>query len=202
MGPVWAIVVGAGAGNRFGGAKQFAPLLGRRVLEWSRDAAADACDGVVLVLPADRLEDGAVAGGATRSQSVRAGLAAVPDDADIVVVHDAARPLAEKPLFQRVISAIEAGADAAVPVVPVTDTVRTVGGTTIDRSKLVIVQTPQAFNAAALRAAHQRRPEGTDDAGLVEQAGGTVVEVEGDPCNLKITHPSDLIVATALLGQR
>ena len=201
MGPVWAIVVAGGRGNRFGGHKQFELIAGHRVLDWSVAAASDATDGVVLVLPDDRLEAGAVAGGSTRSASVRAGLAAVPGDAEVVIVHDAARPLADAALFERVIAAVREGADAAIPVVPVTDTVRYRGTRTVDRTELVIVQTPQGFSAAALRRAHADEPEGTDDAGLVEQAGGRVVEVEGDPYNIKITHPDDLLVAEALMNR-
>ena len=201
MGPVWAIVVAAGTGSRFGAAKQFEPLLGKRVLDWSVAAAREVCDGVVLVLPPDHLEPGTVAGAPTRSGSVRAGLAAVPDDAEIVVVHDAARPIAGKDLFDRVIDAIRKGADAAVPVVPVTDTIRRRGHGTIDRSDLAIVQTPQGFLASSLRAAHRGEPEGTDDAGLVEADGGTVVEVAGDPANVKITHPDDLLIAAALMAK-
>src|SRR5437868_5102558 len=106
MGAVWTIVVAAGRGRRFGGPKQFEPLLGRRVLEWSVAAAEAVSDGVVVVVPRDRLEPGAVAGGATRSASVRAGLAAVPSSAEVIVVHDAARPLAGKELFDRVIEAV------------------------------------------------------------------------------------------------
>ncbi|MDQ1397480.1 MAG: 2-C-methyl-D-erythritol 4-phosphate cytidylyltransferase [Acidimicrobiaceae bacterium] len=202
MGPVWAIVVAAGRGNRFGGAKQFEALLDRRVLDWSVAAARAACDGVVVVLPEERLEGDAVPGGATRSGSVRAGLAAVPDDAEIVVVHDAARPLAGKALFDIVVEAVREGADAAVPAVPITDSIRRRGSGTVDRSGLVAVQTPQAFRASALRAAHHGAPEGTDDASLVEAGGGSVVEVPGDPHNVKITNPDDLVVAAALLERR
>jgi 2-C-methyl-D-erythritol 4-phosphate cytidylyltransferase len=208
VGAVWAIVVAGGGGRRFGGPKQFEDLHGRRVLDWSLAAAAAACDGVVPVVPADRLADepapGAVAGGATRSGSVRAGLAAVPGDAEIVVVHDAARPLAGAELFRRAVAAVRAGADAAVPGVPVADTVKRVEDgrvvETVDRSRLVAVQTPQAFRAAALRRAHAGDPEATDDAGLVEAMGGTVAVVEGDPRNFKLTSPDDLVVARALLA--
>ena len=94
MGSTWAIVVAGGSGSRYGGLKQFEPLAGRRVVDWSLAAARESCDGVVLVVPAGVEEAGAVAGGVTRSDSVRAGLAAVPDDAEVVLVHDAARPLA------------------------------------------------------------------------------------------------------------
>ncbi len=214
MGGVWAIVVAGGGGRRFGGPKQFEDLHGRRVLDWSLAAARAACDGVVAVVPADRLAGesahhesarGTVAGGATRSGSVRAGLAAVPADAEIVVVHDAARPLAGAELFHRVVAAIRAGADAAVPGVPVADTVKRVKDgrvvATVDRSDLVGVQTPQAFRAGVLRQAHAGDPEATDDAALVEALGGAVVVVEGDPRNLKLTSPDDLTVARALLAE-
>ncbi|HVF74717.1 MAG TPA: 2-C-methyl-D-erythritol 4-phosphate cytidylyltransferase [Acidimicrobiales bacterium] len=196
---VWAILVAAGSGSRFGAPKQYEPLDGRRVLDWSLDACRAACDGVVLVVPADRLgdeekADAVVAGGATRSDSVRAGLAAVPADAQIVVVHDAARPSAPPRLFEAVIAAVRAGADGAVPGVPLADTVKRVDGDrvveTLDRSTLVGVQTPQAFKADVLRRADTG--DATDDAALVEAAGGTVVVVPGDPLNRKITHRSDL----------
>lgn len=206
MGQVWAIVVAAGAGRRFGSAKQFEVVAGRRVLDWSLAAAREACDGVVVVLPADRLEPGTVAGGVTRSGSVRAGLAAVPESAEVVLVHDAARPLATTALFERVVAAVRAGADAAIPVVPVAETVKRVQGDqvveTVDRTSLVTAQTPQAFRADALRRAHKAQPEATDDAGLIEAMGGTVVVVAGDPGNLKITSPDDLIVAAALMAAR
>jgi 2-C-methyl-D-erythritol 4-phosphate cytidylyltransferase len=200
MGSVWAIVVAAGSGSRFGGPKQYEALGGRRVLDWSLAAARAVCDGVVLVVPPDRAgdpepaADAVVTGQATRSGSVRAGLSRVPDDADVVVVHDAARPRATERLWRAVIAAVAGGADAAVPVVPVTDTLREVGGATVDRERFVAVQTPQAFRAAALRRAHEGRPEATDDASLVERAGGVIETVEGDPANLKITTVADLVL--------
>jgi len=201
---VWAIVVAGGSGRRFGSPKQFEDLLGRRVLDWSLAAARATCDGVVAVVPPDRLEPGAQPGGATRSASVRAGLAAVPATAEIVVVHDAARPLAGPELFERVVAAVGAGADGAVPGVALSDTVKRVDGgrvtATVDRSDLMAVQTPQAFRAGILRQAHAGAPEATDDAGLVEAMGGTVVVVEGDSRNFKITSPDDLVVARALLA--
>jgi 2-C-methyl-D-erythritol 4-phosphate cytidylyltransferase len=129
---------------------------------------------------------------------VRAGLAAVPHDADVVIVHDAARPVPVAAVWRRVLDAVAAGADAAVPVVPVTDTLREIGAGTVDRGRFVAVQTPQAFRAAALRAAHRTEPEGSDDASLVEAAGGMVVLVDGDPTNVKVTSPTDLLVAEAL----
>ena len=133
---------------------------------------------------------------------MRAGLVVVPPSATIVIVHDAARPLAEVAAFDAVIDAITSGADAAVPAVPVVDTLREREGGVVDRDRLVAVQTPQAFRAAALRAAHRAAPEATDDAGLVESAGGVVVLVPGDRWNLKVTEPSDLIVAEAIAASR
>jgi 2-C-methyl-D-erythritol 4-phosphate cytidylyltransferase len=210
-GPVWAIVVAAGSGSRFGGPKQYEVLAGRRVLDWSLDAARQSCDGVVLVVPPDRARDpepvdAVVAGGTTRSGSVRNGLARIPAGAEVIAVHDAARPLATPPLFDAAIAAVRAGAAGAVCAVPLTDTVKRVDGAdvaeTLDRRQLVAVQTPQAFAAAGLREAHARQPEATDDAAVVEAAGGRVVVVPGDPYNLKITSRADLAVAEALLALR
>src|SRR5690606_23484397 len=136
-----------------------------------------------------------VPGGATRPASVRAGLAAVPDEAAAIVVHDPARPVPVPHVWRAVLEAVAAGADAAVPGVPVTDTLRSIHGGVVDRSSLVAVQTPQAFRAAALRAAHADGGDATDDASLVEARGGNVVLVDGDPRNVKITTPADLSVA-------
>ena len=207
----------AGEGNRFGGAKQFSRLGDRRVIDWAVRAAARRSEGVVVVLPeacavgdhAWRLSDPhgdcagrvfVVAGGVLRSDSVRCGLGRVPDDAEIVLVHDGARPLATDEVFERVIQAVRAGAAAAVPVVEVTDTIRWRRGGTADRRELAAVQTPQAFRAGALRTAHASGADATDDATLVEAAGATVVTVDGDSRNLKITAPHDLVTAEALLA--
>jgi 2-C-methyl-D-erythritol 4-phosphate cytidylyltransferase len=184
-------------------------------------------DGVVLVVPgrsADALrrtdtdtdghvESGArdwgadcvVTGGPTRADSVRAGLAAVPRDAAVIIVHDAARPLASPALFAAVVGALgEGGAEGAIPVLEVSDTLkRTSGdevGATVDRDGLVTVQTPQAFAADTLRAAHRSGGQATDDAGLLELLGAPVRTVPGDPWNLKITGPGDLDIAEALRG--
>jgi 2-C-methyl-D-erythritol 4-phosphate cytidylyltransferase len=209
MPSVWVIVVAAGSGSRFGRPKQYEQLAGREVLDWSlaaaRATATAAGDGVVVVVPPDRAgepvahADAVVAGGATRSASVRAGLAAVPGHAEIIVVHDGARPLAGADLFARVVGTVREGADAAVPAVEITDALRRRSGGPVDRGGLVAVQTPQAFRAVALRGAHAAEPEATDDASLVEATGGKVVVVEGSPANLKITRPIDLVVAAALL---
>ena len=119
----------------------------------------------------------------------------MPDDAGVVLVHDGARPLATPGLFRRVADAVLAGADAVVPGVPVTDSLRTAGGGVVARDGVIAVQTPQGFSADSLRAAHAGGGEASDDATLVEAAGGTVVVVEGEPANLKITRPADLDLA-------
>ncbi|MFL6203763.1 MAG: 2-C-methyl-D-erythritol 4-phosphate cytidylyltransferase [Acidimicrobiales bacterium] len=200
----WAIVVAGGSGERFGQRKQYLPLGGERVLDWALRSAVECADGVVLVVPADMVDEpeplatAVVAGGDTRSASVRAGLTAVPHDAEVVVVHDAARPVPMPGVWHRVIDAVSAGADAAVPAVPLSDTLRELGGSTVDRTRFVAVQTPQAFRAAALREAHAGEPDGTDDASLVEAVGGRVVLVDGDPANIKITTPIDLSLAELL----
>jgi 2-C-methyl-D-erythritol 4-phosphate cytidylyltransferase len=204
VGATWCIVVAGGSGRRFGGPKQFEWIGDERVVDRSVRIAASVCDGVVLVLPSEAMSSMIVEhatvtvdGGASRSASVRRGLDVVPPDA-VVLVHDAARPLASAALFERVAAAVHGGAAAVVPVVPVSDTIRDVDGGVIDRERLRAVQTPQGFPAAVLRAAHAGEPEGTDDAGLVEAAGARVVLVEGEPTNLKITGPQDLAVATLL----
>ncbi len=202
-----------GSGRRFGAPKQFLELAGRPVIAWSVDAARAVADGVVVVVPAEggdpvserKLDaDRVVTGGSTRAGSVRAGLAAVPEDATIVVVHDAARPLATPALFEAVVSAVRDGAEGAVPVVPVGDTLKRVerGAVvgTVDRDGMVSVQTPQAFAADVLRRAHADGAEATDDAALLERIGATVRTVDGDSQNLKITHSADLDVSEALVG--
>lgn len=200
----WTIVVAGGSGQRFGEPKQFARLGHVRMVDWALQAARQNSDGVVLVVPRDvegaeePQADAVVAGGRTRSASVRAGLAQVPAGADIVVVHDGARPVPLPEVWSRVLAAVRDGAEAAVPVVAVTDTLRSIDGGTVDRTRVVAVQTPQAFRASALRQAHAGSPEGTDDASLVEAAGGRVVLVEGDPRNIKVTTRFDLEVAELL----
>jgi len=220
---VWAIVVAGGSGRRFGGRKQFLPLAGHPVASWSVRAARAVADGVVLVVPTSGPDGGdppvptpgstgedafgatcVVTGGATRAESVRAGLAAVPADAAVIVVHDAARPLAGPDLFTAVVDAVRTGdVDGAVPVVPVSDTLKRVDGdrvvATVDRDGLRAVQTPQAFAADALRAAHLDGRVATDDAGMLEATGRAVGTVPGDPRNLKVTCPEDLALAEALL---
>jgi 2-C-methyl-D-erythritol 4-phosphate cytidylyltransferase len=200
---VWTIIVAAGSGLRFGSAKQFETLSDRRVVDWALEEARLHSMGVVVVVPAgEEREAHEVAGGQTRSESVRRGLAAVPKEATIICVHDAARPFASSVVYQRVIGAVVDGNDGAVPGVAVTDTIKQVNSsdvviTTPQRATLRAVQTPQAFRASTLRRAHEREGEGTDDAALVESLGGTVVVVQGDEMNRKITTRDDLDWARA-----
>jgi 2-C-methyl-D-erythritol 4-phosphate cytidylyltransferase len=199
---IWTVVVGGGSARRFGLLKQYEALGDARVIDWSRRVAASVSDGVVVVVPADDVgREQGVVGGDSRSASVRAGLAAVPNDATIVCVHDAARPFAAADIYQRVIEAVADGADAAIPGIEVTDTIKVVNAdvdgpatvvNTPDRSTLVAVQTPQAFRAAVLRDAHAAGGEATDDAAMIERSGGRVVIVDGDLMNRKITVPDDL----------
>jgi len=209
-GEVWTIVVAGGAGHRFGGAKQLAILGGQRVLDRSLATARRMSDGTVLVTTADTVAgevgsaDFVVAGGSTRSGSVRNGLAVVPPEAAVIVVHDAARPLAPADTYERVIAAIRRGADAAITAVAVVDTLKRVTDSmvveTVDRSALVAVQTPQAFRADVLREAHRSGADATDDAALVEAIGCRVVVVEGDPRSRKLTTFDDLTVLEALVS--
>jgi 2-C-methyl-D-erythritol 4-phosphate cytidylyltransferase len=217
---VWAIVVAAGSGERFGGPKQLEMVAGRRVVDWSIAAARAVSDGVVLVVSpewAAAFESEAtitVAGGATRSESVRNGLAAVPDAAEVVVVHDAARPCATVELFEHVVAALVAhrprGVSAVIPGIGLTDTIKLVDDSghvvaTPDRALLRAVQTPQAFDAAALRRAHTANADAdraTDDATLIEAAGGVVLVVPGHIDNIKITEAGDAVRAEAILVSR
>ena len=201
---IWTIVVAAGSGTRFGSPKQFSLINERRIVDWAVETARISSDGVVVVLQPEQAErEGGVVGGATRSASVRCGLAAVPADATIICVHDAARPFASEFLFDEVIDAVCAGADGAVPGLPVIDTIKFIDSTNVvtstpDRRQLVAVQTPQAFRAKQLRQAHENSPEGTDDSTLVEARGGKIVVITGDPLNRKITTPEDLNWARAI----
>jgi 2-C-methyl-D-erythritol 4-phosphate cytidylyltransferase len=205
---VWTIVVGGGSGSRFGRPKQYESLGDERVIDRSRRVAEAVSEGVVLVVPpADVAQEGGVAGGASRSASVRAGLAAVPDEADVICVHDAARPFASVEVYERVIAAVAGGADAAVPAIAVADTIKVVDASgvvvaTPDRSTLVAVQTPQAFRRAALVVAHAAGGDATDDAALVEASGGRVVVVDGHPDNRKITVRADLEWARRLASSQ
>jgi 2-C-methyl-D-erythritol 4-phosphate cytidylyltransferase len=216
-----ALIVAAGRGERLGsdGPKALVTLGGRPMLEWSVATMRGVrqIERIVVALPADALDAApigtvAVAGGAVRSESVRAALAASPGG-DPVVVHDAARPLAPAELFERALFALEAsGVDAVIAAARVSDTIKQVATDartverTLERSRLWAVQTPQVFRREALvRALFDADDEllakATDDAWLVERDGGSVQVVEAAPGNIKITTPTDLKLAELLLAQ-
>jgi 2-C-methyl-D-erythritol 4-phosphate cytidylyltransferase len=217
---VWAILVAAGRGERLGldRPKAFAKLGDEPLLAepLRRLDASPWVDAIVLVAPSGWEEPAillaeekgcdkvraCVTGGETRSDSVRAGLAEVPADALVVLVHDAARPLLSDDVVERVLAPLSEGWDGVVPGLPVGDTLKRAGTDgdvqeTISRDGLWAVQTPQAFSAEALRRAQANGADATDCAGLVEAAGGRVKIVEGDPRLLKVTSPADLETVAA-----
>ena len=211
---VWAVLVAAGRGERLGEDRPKAfvrlgelPLLAEPLRRLDESGWIDA---VVVVAPPDWEEPAillaeeigaskvtaCVTGGETRSESVRAGVAEVPEDAAVILVHDAARPLLPDEVIGRVIEALGDGFDGAVPALPVADTVKRVDGDvvleTLDRTELVTVQTPQAFVAPVLRACVDATQATTDCASLLEQSGGRVRIVQGDERLLKVTTRADL----------
>lgn len=215
-GRVVALVPAAGQGTRLGEGipKAFVMLRGRTLLQWAVAGLleSDAVDQVVVIVPADHVErvrddlpDGVtvVAGGAERTDSVRAGLVAATD-ADLLLVHDAARALTPPALIARVVAELRSGREAVVPALPVADTIKTVDligvvTGTPERSELRAVQTPQGFRADLLRRAYDATDDAaTDDAGLVEQFGAKVRTIVGEPLAFKITTPLDLALARAL----
>ncbi len=219
---VWAVLAAAGSGERLGGErpKAFArlgelPLLAESL---GRLEASDWIDEIVVAVPPGWEEPAillaeelaatkvvaAVAGGGTRAESVRAALDEVPEDALVVIVHDAARPLVSEAVLERVLAPLSEGWDGVVPVLPLTDTVKSVDGERVTgteaREKLVAVQTPQAFLATKLREAYAGDLTGaTDCSSLVEACGGRVKAVEGDPRLLKVTSRADLEQVAAWL---
>jgi 2-C-methyl-D-erythritol 4-phosphate cytidylyltransferase len=212
---VWAILAAAGSGERLGSGKPKAfarlgdrPLLGESL---ERLDSSEWVDAIVVAAPAGWEEpvillaeelgcgkvSSCVTGGATRGESVRNALAGVADDAAVIVVHDAARPLVPEEVVARVIGALNEGWDGVVPALPVADTMKRVDGDrvveTLPRAELRAVQTPQAFIASVLREAFSGDiSQAGDCASLVEARGGRVRVVEGDPCLLKVTDAADL----------
>jgi len=221
-GATWALLVAAGAGERLGvdRPKAFVGLGGRPLLAESLDRL-DRCpwvDAIVVAAPPGWEEPSillseelattkvvaCVTGGPTRAESVRAALAEVSDDALVVLVHDAARPLVDDAVVARVLGPLSEGFDGAVPVLPIPDTVKRVEDgvvvETVSRQSLFGAQTPQAFLAPSLRRAYAGNLSGaTDCASLVERAGGRVAVVEGDRRLLKVTTPEDLALVESWL---
>lgn len=212
----------AGSGSRFGAdrPKQFCDLGGRPVLMTTIERLRRCGGDIVLVLSPDWTgkwsemcslhsftSPRVVAGGATRWESVRRGLEAVSPDTEIITVHDGARPVVEPDLVRRLVGAVTSGADGAIPVTPMTDSLRRVNSDgsscAVDRAPLRAVQTPQVFPADRLRRAYTLpyRPDFTDDASVVEAAGFTrLALVEGSPRNIKITRPGDIEIAALYLA--
>ncbi len=224
-GTTWCVLVAAGSGERLGGEipKAFAALGGRPLLAESLERldASDWIDAVVVVAPPGWEEPaillaeelvastvaGVVTGGETRAASVAAGLAEVPAEALVVLVHDAARPLVDDAILERVLAPLGEGYDGVVPGLALSDTVKRVDRDvvveTVDRDGLVAVQTPQAFLADTLRRAHAGEVTGaTDCASLVERAGGRIRVVEGSPQLLKVTTRDDLALVASWLSDR
>lgn len=221
---VGLVLPAAGRGERMGAGvvKALRELKGQPLLLHAlRGVRAVAAIGpVVVVAPVGLVNDlevllapydvAVVAGGTERQDSVRLGLAALPADVDLVLVHDAARALMPAAVFDAVIAALRAGAEAVVPVLPVADTIKRVGGDrvlgTVDRTDLRAVQTPQGFARPVLDQAHAAvgpaAPAATDDAALVERLGRSVVTVPGSEEGFKVTRPFDLLVAAAVLQGR
>jgi 2-C-methyl-D-erythritol 4-phosphate cytidylyltransferase len=219
---VWAVLVAAGRGERLGADQPKAfvrlgelPLLAEPL---RRLDESDWVDAIVVAAPPDWEEPAillaeeigadkvrqVVTGGATRAESVRRSVAEIPDDALVVLVHDAARPLVTEEVLERVLAPIGEGWDGIVPGLPIADTLKRVGADgaieeTVSRDSLWAVQTPQAFPADVLRSALASDADSTDCAGLVEAAGGRVKVVLGDPRLLKVTTTDDLAKIAAWL---
>jgi 2-C-methyl-D-erythritol 4-phosphate cytidylyltransferase len=223
MSDTWAVIVAAGRGERLGvdRPKAFAKLAGRALLAESLERLEESewVDEIVVVAPegweepsillAEEIGAGKVSacvpGGSTRTESVRAGVVEVRDDALVILVHDAARPFLPPEVIERVLAPLGDGWDGAVPALQVADTLKRAGddGTvaeTVDRSGLYAVQTPQAFLARVLRdAIADEGVSGTDCAALVEARGGRVRLVEGDPHLVKVTTQTDLDMVSSWL---
>jgi len=212
---VVGVLAAGGSGERLGASepKAFVVVGGKPLFEWSAAVLREVCDRVVVAVPqsaaGSRQSTGFVAGGPSRSASVRNAVAAAPE-ASVVVVHDAARPLVQRDLVERCIAALD-GVDGAIAAAPVTDTVKEADASgrvvrTLDRSVLWAVQTPQVFRAEVLRRAldvdEPVLAAATDDASLVEAAGGTIALVEAPRENIKVTTELDLRVAEAMLEAR
>lgn len=218
-----AVIVAAGKSIRFGGGtpKQFIPVCGRPLLAWtiSRFETASSIDGITVVVPSEYVEmtrhmvqsatsfakvRQVVAGGDTRSESVLAGLRSCPDPAGLVAIHDGARPLVSPSDIDRVVAAAAAG-EAAMLAIPASDAIKKtrqgVVLTTVDRSDLYYAQTPQVFEVAAIRKAHEQSGDRSmaDDAALVEASGVRVQIVEPTYPNIKVTRPEDLMLVEGVL---
>lgn len=205
---VWTIVVAAGTAARFGALKQIVPLGMERVVDRSVRVAMEVSDGVITVAPSGLLSSFpgslVVAGGPSRTDSVRNGLMHLPSDVSYVLVHDAARPLATAELYLRVIQALRDGARAVIPVVGVRDTLKRIENdkvvATVSREGLAHVQTPQGFEVGLLLEAYALAMDASDDASLVEELGVEIRAVPGEEANFKITTKADLSLMAKIVG--
>jgi 2-C-methyl-D-erythritol 4-phosphate cytidylyltransferase len=203
----WGIVLAGGEGRRFGRPKQFQRVAGRRLVDYSVDMIRQVCNGLTLVLPDVAWEGPAVDAiavrGTSRAASVRNGLAAVPQEADEIVIHDAAHPLATADLLRSVLARLREGFDAVAPIKPLTDPLKRVSGgeivATVPREDVWITQSPAAFRAAAIRAAYDDGGESPEDLILIERRGGRIGTVPGDPWNVHVTTEQDLQVVRLLV---
>ena len=204
------ILLAGGSGARFGAPKQFEVVAGRRLVDRAADVASEVCDDVVVVLPSGAPWSGPpvtalVEGGTSRAGSVRNGLSAVPGGTDVIVVHDAAHPLASPALYRAVIQAVVAGAPAASPFLPVAESlVRRDGDeavAAVPKDGVGLSQTPHAFRADVLRALHAEEPETSDEVTLLLTGGDRVALVPGDPTNIHVTTKAELAMAARLLGE-
>jgi 2-C-methyl-D-erythritol 4-phosphate cytidylyltransferase len=204
---VVGIVPAGGSGERLGAdrPKAFVVCAGRPMVEWSVEALEPACDRIVVAAPPSHVRRGWVEGGPSRSVSVRNALDAAPE-ASVVVIHDAARPLVTTALVQRCLDALD-GVDGVIAASPVSDTIHVSSAEhliaqTPDRATLWAAQTPQLFRADVLRRALEEGDSATDEAALVAAVGGAVRLIEGPSDNIKVTTPTDLRLAEALLRER
>lgn len=204
---VWAIVLAGGTGTRYGRLKQLEELAGMRLVDHTVAAARRTCDRVALVLPPGVAWDGEpvdvlATGGDHQSASLRNALEAVPESATVLVLADPAHPLAADRIFTETVAEVRAGADGAVPVVPMLEVVqRVVEGVvveTLPKEDTWVTQSPQAFRAAALRAAHADAPRPVENSGMLAALGHRVVTVAGDPANLHVATAEDLAVVRRL----
>jgi 2-C-methyl-D-erythritol 4-phosphate cytidylyltransferase len=204
-GSTWGIVYAAGSGTRFGGYKQFERIGDERLVDRCVASLTAVCDHVVVVLPPDTPWTGApvaaaVTGGATNPDSVRAGMAEVPHDASVVVLHSPSHPLASKELVRRIVDHVTEGVDGACPIAPENDVLKRLDEhgaiiETLDKRNVVSVQMPLAFRAAVLRDALAADTLGGDSQTIIERHGARVVTVLGEPTNIHVTTREELEMA-------
>lgn len=205
---VWAIVLAAGRGERFGRPKQFERVDGIRLVDRAVDVVRPHVHGIVLALPPGTswdgpLVDAVIEGGSTHAESTRAALAALPPDADIVLITGPSHPLIDSSLITGVIREVHQGADAAVPLLPLADAVKVQDASGVrsvtTRERPSVAQLPFGFRRSVLDEATTRWPDFAEELEVVERMGGTIAPVVGRPTNIHVTTPEDLALATLIL---